>query len=364
MKVLLLLLFLTTALAKPLIGCVTGRDISVYSLSATAEYQAFANRNPFFNVTILPTNPANEANVTATYDILGNEDAAIVLQVLTPISSNWLQAAANYTETVWANEQQTPSFTNISANNTQWAPRSSWYAALVKGFVAGIMSNSSQLGMVIPFDLAPFVADTNAYYIGALLANPNSSLTIYVVGTYFSTEIDAAVEALFAAQPTIDVMSHQMGTLDVQEYVFNTTTDVYMVEDILSLHMSTENVLSVIGNPRVLTAISQNLVPLFEYWAYSYLAGDLIPDGLIVTNEIDGEVIYDNTPLSPLVPTDKAHAIKKVHKKYVDKGKNPFCGDIAIQQLGPVYQLVNGCQSEYDVLTGTKFAVGIDVIYG
>lgn len=363
MQILLLLLFLTTVLAKPLIGCVTGRDISVYSLSATAEYQAFANSNPHFNVTILSTNPANEANVTATYDILGNNNAAIVVQILTPIANNWLQAAANYTNTVWANVQQTPpSFTNASANNTQWAPRSSWYAAFVKGFVAGLMSNSSQIGMVIPFDLAPFVEDTNAFYLGALLANSNSSLTTYVVGSYFSTEIDAAVDALFAIQPTIDVVSHQMGTLDVQKYVFNTTTNVFIVEDILSLHMSPENVLSVIGNPKVLTATTQNLVPLFEYWAYSYVAGDLIPDGLVVTNEIDGEIIYNNAPFSPLVPADKLHAIRKVHKKYIVKGKNPFCGDLAIKYLGPVYQLVNACLSDYDTLTGTKFAVGIDVI--
>lgn len=363
MRVLLLLVLLTVALGEPLFCAITGRDISIYSLSATAEYQGFANEDHRFNVTILATSPANQSNVTAAYNSCGDAGAAIVAQVLTPIGSNWLQAAEDYPNTTWANVQQTPNFTVLSPPNTQWAPRTSWYAAFVKGFVAGIMSNSGEIGMVIPFQLAPFTTDTNAFYLGMKLANISSNLTTYVVGTYFSTEIVAAVEALFAAQPSMDVVSQQMGTLDVQHAVFNLTTDVYVVEDILSLRMSPSNVASVIGNPKVLTATTQNLVPLFEYWADLYLENAFVPRGLILTNKIDHEIIYNNSPFSPLIPRHKLHEIRKVHKKYVNKGKNPFCGDLAVEYLGNEYQLVNNCLTDYDILTGVNFAQDIALLF-
>jgi basic membrane protein A len=66
-----------------------------------------------------------------------------------------------------------------------------WFPTYVIGVAAGLMSKTGKLGYVAPFALTPIYTNTNAFLTGARSVNPNATLQVISINSWFDPQAAA-----------------------------------------------------------------------------------------------------------------------------------------------------------------------------
>jgi basic membrane lipoprotein Med (substrate-binding protein (PBP1-ABC) superfamily) len=364
--VLILLCLLAPIYSKPLYCAIliSEVDVSVYDKSDNAETLYFSENNDDFDFKLAVIEPYNIDNITRTYQECGEAGAGIVSLGRAPVDSAWLPAAESYPNTQWVNIEANPSLETLSPVNTHWSIGFDWFPAYVKGYIAGATSKTGSVGMILAYPSLPkFVRVANAYYMGALAANPNINYHILATGTFLESLAPLAVQTLLSIDNNIDVIGLQMGTTAYQDYILNTPSlsHILITEDTLSLKLSSQDLERYLGNDRILTSTSFNWQPFLQQYADLFISNTLSDRTLLFTNgESKHNLVFDIAKVSDIIPSKKRNEINKVYKRVVENGEDPFCGEVAQELLGSRYQLINGCLSETDKIYGIRFIEGTD----
>jgi hypothetical protein len=245
--------------------------------------------------------------------------------------------------------------------------------------------------------VSQFIQYTNAFLLGAKLANSDVVITTVSTQTFNDTHPSLAVPAgiplsafncqnpasdfppstgapidclainkMLAHDPQIDFVVNMKSSLLTQEYILDALTpdeanDYTLIENQLSYTMNASDLHAILDDERVAIATVYDFQPVLNRVADQFLAGQLVPGSLEYFQNIDNEPTVDVSRLSTRYNGEEQANVNHVIEKSIkEKPKSdPFCVDLVAVYLGSVYTLTDGCLSEHDQLTGTIFSPAI-----
>lgn len=151
-----------------------------------------------------------EANAGPAIDQLVSQGAKMIFATSFGYGDTVIQKAEQYPDVLFEHATGIARADNVSTYFVNH-----WQPAYLLGVIAGRVTKSNKLGYVASFPIPEIVRDVNAYALGAQSVNPDATVEVVFINTWFDppTEkqaarslIDAGVDALFGITDSPSVL--------------------------------------------------------------------------------------------------------------------------------------------------------------
>lgn len=151
-----------------------------------------------------------EANAGPALDQLVSQGAQMIFATSFGYGDTVIQKAEQYPDVLFEHATGFQRADNVSTYFVEH-----WNAAYLLGVLAGHMTESDRLGYVASFPIAEIVRDVNAYALGARSVNPDATVEVVFINTWFDppTEkqaarslVDAGADVLFGITDSPSVL--------------------------------------------------------------------------------------------------------------------------------------------------------------
>ena len=253
-----------------------------------------------------------EANAGPAIDQLVAQGAEMIFATSFGYGDTVIQKAQQYPDVLFEHATGFQRADNVSTYFVEH-----WNPAYVLGVLAGRMTESNRLGYVASFPIAEIVRDVNAYTLGARSVNPDATVEVVFINTWFdpptekqaaSSLIDAGADVLFGITDSPSVLEEA-----AEQGIYASTWNSDMTR---------------FGPDAFLSSIVLNWAPYYEQRVQE------AREGAWGSHDYWGTLAEDVVQLAPIgesVPEDVRSEVEEQLAGLTDGSLNPFVGPIRDQ---------------------------------